>query len=111
MKREHVDLEDLQTTWRHLGNESVMYPMEMTDVGVKIGPERQLFVDDHLIAQSTGTRRQVHQPLRYQGNPVLQGEGDSIALVQQVLQFAEPLRFRMCFVPFKGYEAPTKGPL
>ena len=58
MEREQVNLEELQTTWQQLGNESVMYPMEMSDVGVKIGLERQLFVDDHLIAQSTGTMRQ-----------------------------------------------------
>ena len=97
MKTEHVDLEDLQTAWRYLGNEGAMYPMEMADVAAKMGPERQLLVDDHLIAGASGITREVHQPVRYAGNPVLQGEGDSAAFVLQVLQFAEAPRFRMWY--------------
>ena len=66
MEREQVNLEELQTTWRQLGNESVMYPMEMSDVGVKIGLERQLFVDDHLSTEHG--HNAADQPLRHQGN-------------------------------------------
>ena len=37
---------------------------------VEIGPERQLFVDDHVINMLENVARFVHQPAKYEGNPV-----------------------------------------
>jgi hypothetical protein len=39
-----------------------------------LGPERQLFVDDHLIAQTENVEKQFHQPKKYEGNYVLKPE-------------------------------------
>ena len=38
---------------------------------VEIGPERQLFVDDHVIDMLEKVARFVHQPAKYEGNPVV----------------------------------------
>lgn len=37
---------------------------------VAIGPERQLFVDDHVIDMLENVARFVHQPVKYEGNPI-----------------------------------------
>ena len=68
---EPFELNDLRTTWRNLANESVMFPLDMKDMPVKIGKERQLFLDNYLIAESQHVTRQVHQPKRYKGNPIV----------------------------------------
>jgi hypothetical protein len=54
-----------------LANERLMFPVDMSDWPVKITGERQLFVDDYLIASGSQLTRQLHQPKRYAGNPVL----------------------------------------
>ena len=41
---------------------------------VDIGPERQLFLDDHLIDSMTRVARYVHQPDRHPENPILVAE-------------------------------------
>ena len=53
-----------------LASEHLMYPVDMSDWPVKITAERQLFVDDYLIATCSGLTRQLHQAKRH-GNPVL----------------------------------------
>jgi len=37
-----------------------MFPLAMKDMPVKIGRERQLFLDNYLIAESENVTRQVH---------------------------------------------------
>ena len=49
---EPVDCDLVPDIWRQLANETVMFPMKMDDVALKIGPERQLFVDNLLIAST-----------------------------------------------------------
>jgi len=38
------------TTWRNLVNEQVIYPLAMQDMPVKLGNQRQLFLDNYLVA-------------------------------------------------------------
>ena len=68
---EPLDQNQLRITWRNLANEQVMFPLDMKDMPVKIGRERQLFLDNYLIAEAENVTRQVHQPKRHKDNPVL----------------------------------------
>ena len=54
-----------------LADERLMYPVDMADWPVRITTERQLFVDDTLIATRESLTRQLHQPKRHPANPVL----------------------------------------
>lgn len=54
-----------------LGMERLMHPIDMADWPLKITAERQLFVDDYLLASAEGVIRTVHQPTPHPGNPVL----------------------------------------
>ena len=54
-----------------LGMERLMHPVDMADWDLKITCERQLFVDDYLLATSKGLTRQLHQPAPYPQNPVM----------------------------------------
>ena len=40
----------------------------------EIGRERQLFVDDLIVAETHGLQKVLHQPVKYEGNPVLKGD-------------------------------------
>jgi hypothetical protein len=55
-----------------LASERLMYPIEMADWPVRISRKRQLFIDDHLIADRTNLTRRLHQAARDPANPVLQ---------------------------------------
>ena len=48
---ESVETEQIPRAWPHLANEGVAFPMTMRDVAAKIGSERQLFLDNCLIAE------------------------------------------------------------
>ena len=67
---ESYDMNDVNTTWKHLSSEQVVFPVNMGDLSVKLGSDRQLFLDNYLIADSTGVMRQVQRPVRYEGNPI-----------------------------------------
>jgi len=67
----HVDAALFPKAYGVLANEHLMHPVDMSDWPVKIGPERQLFVDDYLIASRSNLTRQVHPPTPHPGNPVL----------------------------------------
>ena len=67
----HVDASLFPRAYGVLANEHLMYPVDMSDWPVKIGPERQLFVDDYLIASRSNLTRQVHSAKPYAGNPIL----------------------------------------
>lgn len=54
-----------------LGMERLMHPIDMADWPLKIGSERQLFVDDFLIASCQGLTRQLHQPIPHPDNSVM----------------------------------------
>ena len=40
----------------------------------EIGKERQLFVDDWMVAKVEGLKKTLHPPVKYEGNPVLTGD-------------------------------------
>ena len=40
----------------------------------EIGKERQLFVDDLMVARIEGLKKTLHPSLEYEGNPVLSGD-------------------------------------
>jgi len=97
------DMKRLKTIWPHLANERLMYPLRMRNIAAKIGPERQLFVDNYLIARASAVTREVHPPVRYKNNPVLTGLVDdkskltSTAIVMHVLKFDRAPKFRMWY--------------
>ncbi len=95
---EPVDCDLVPDIWRQLANETVMFPMKMDDVALKIGPERQLFVDNLLIASTANLTKQVHQPRPHQDHPVLAAcDEDPRVQVLHVMQFDESPRFRMWY--------------
>jgi len=104
---EDVDAKQVPAVWRQLANEGVMFPLDMRAIAVKIGPERQLFLDNALIAEATDVSRQVHQPARYKGNPVLRpaqpDDGRSVAFVLKVLRCDEGPRFRMWYLSWRAW--------
>jgi hypothetical protein len=112
---EPLDQDQVQTTWRNLANEQVMFPLVMRDMPVKIGRERQLFLDNYLIAESKNVTRQVHQPQRYEGNPILTanagkaGNREYLAVAAHVLQFESSPRFRMWYQSYPAWHDWGKG--
>ena len=95
---EPCDVAAVPAVWQQLANEAVMFPMKSGDLAMSIGPERQLFVDNALIASATGLTRQVHQPRPCQERPVLASdELDFRVQVLHVLQFDAAPRFRMWY--------------
>ena len=97
------DMKLLKTIWPHLANERLMHPLGMQNIAAKVGPERQLFVDNYLIARTSDVTREVHSPRRYKNNPVLTGLVDaksklnSSAIVMHVLKFDTAPKFRMWY--------------
>ena len=67
----HVDRSFYPKAYGILGDEHLMHPVDMSDWPVKITSERQLFLDDYLIAKRSKLTRQLHQLERHKGNPVL----------------------------------------
>ncbi len=91
-----------------LGNERLMYPVDMADWPLKLGPERQLFVDNYLIAAASAVRRTVHQPVKYPENPVMvaQGPMEKNLIVHQVLRDPKTGRFRMWYASWSDFHYP-----
>ena len=94
---EEVDPGDVPDIWRELSNETVVYPMRATHLAKRIGAERQLFLDNDLIASAENITREVHEPVRYEGNPVMQAGPRDWVCALHVLQFDESPRFRMWY--------------
>ncbi len=100
---EPLNPDQLPVAWRNLANERVMFPLDMKDMPVKIGRERQLFLDNYLIAHSANLRRQVQRPIRHKGNPVVTPflpkteDLEYRAVAAHVLQFKTSPRFRMWY--------------
>ena len=99
-----------------LANERLMYPVDVSDWPVKIGPERQLFVDSYLVAEASFVRRTVHQPVKYEGNPIMVDrepwEKDKKVILLQVLRDPDTGKFRMWYTIWVRFTFPgtqTKG--
>ena len=107
---EGIDPARVPDIWPHLANESVMYPLDMRAIAMRIGPEHQLFLDNCLIAETSHVGREVHQPRR-EPLPVLSAPaGKSLqAFVLHVLQFEEPPRFRMWYWSWKQWHEWRQG--
>ena len=105
------DQNPLRITWRNLGSEQVMFPLEMKDMPVQIERERQLFLDNYLVAESQHVTRQVHHPKRYSNNPVLAPPKAELnhVVVQHVLHFDEPPFFRMWYWSRDGWQTLPSG--
>jgi hypothetical protein len=101
-------MDELRTTWRNLANEQVMFPLDMKDMPMKIGKERQLFLDNYLIAEAQHVTRKVHQPERFEGNPIIiphtpkTEDLEYLAVVMNVMQFKKPPRFRMWYQSYSS---------
>src|SRR5262245_40436408 len=61
-------------SWGVLHSDRLMHPVEVADWPVRLDASRQLFLDDHVIADRQGLRRRLHQPKKHPANPVLWGE-------------------------------------
>ena len=108
---EPFDIDEVRKTWRNLANEQVIFPLDMKDMPVEIGPERQLLLDNYLIAEARHVTRQIHQPKRYRGNPVLAPPRAAVnhAVVQHVLHFEPSPRFRMWYWSYDGWQTLPGG--
>lgn len=106
-----LDQDQLPVTWRNMANEQVMFPLDMKDMPVKIGSERQLLLDNYLIGEAQHLTRQVHQPMRYDGNPILAPPETNLnhIVVQHVLQFKTAPRFRMWYWSHQDWHSLPTG--
>ena len=105
---EPVSQDALRATWRNLAHEGVMFPLDMGTLPVRIGGQRQLFVDNYLIAKARDVTRLVHAPRRHPDNPLLfyraeEGRTVPSTIPMQVLQFDDAPRFRMWYWSWRGW--------
>ena len=102
---EQYDLPDVLTTWRHIANEQVIFPLDMAEFPVRIDRNRQLLVDNYFIATAKNVSREVHRPRRYEGNPIVVPEPhdpklqrrDNRVVCKFVMRFDEAPRYRMWY--------------
>lgn len=65
---------DYGAAWGVLQSERRMFPVDVSDWPVKIDARRQLFLDDYLIAERVGARRELHAPRKHPQNPLMVAE-------------------------------------
>ena len=46
----------------------------MTEQVINVGSTKQLFLDDHVVGRTENVTRQLHRPVRHDGNPVLKAD-------------------------------------
>ena len=82
------------------------------DTAVDIGTRKQLFVDDYIVAETTGVTRVLNQPAKYVGNPIMiplyPWEG-RVTLYGTVWHDAEEGLFRMWYQGYGGMGIPALG--
>jgi len=110
---ESVDIQQLKSTWRNLANERIRFPLDMIDIAIRIGGERQLFLDNCLLARADNVTRQIHEPRRHPRNPVFKAAtaDRNQAVVETVLQFDTAPRFRMWYVSWDDWQTLSTGQL
>jgi hypothetical protein len=69
-----IDGSPFPECWGVLDSDRLMFPVDVSDWPVKIDSRRQLLIDDYLIANNSGLRRQLHQPVKQAENPIMAGE-------------------------------------
>ena len=109
--REPVDIAQLKSAWRNLANEQLRFPLDMQDIAVRIGPQRQLLVDNQLFARAENVVRRVHPPSRHPSNPVFKAASAprNQAVVETVLRFNEAPHFRMWYVSWDDWQTLPTG--
>jgi len=84
-----------------VASERLMHPIDVAHWPVQIGRERQLFVDNHLVANAADVVRTVHQPVKERRNPLMVAEEpweqDRKLILLQVLRDPASGRFRMWY--------------
>ena len=106
----HVDRTLYPKSYGILADEHLMYPMDMGDWPVEIGRDRQLFLDDYLIASSVGLRREVHPATKHSANPVLIPDKpwEGVGTVFQIVHRDETTgRFRMWYAGHVRFKMPS----
>ena len=106
----HVDRSMYPKAYGVLGNEHLMFPVDMSDWPVKIDTTRQLFIDDYLIASSEGLTRRVHEAKKHPGNPLISPDKPWEAggcVSQLVLHDKKTGRFRMWYSGLKSFVLPS----
>ena len=75
-----------------------------TSHSTTIGARRQLFVDDHIVDRVDNVRRQLHRPVRYDGNPLVEADqpweqgGNGVSLLGGTVLYDEEDRlFKMWY--------------
>jgi len=68
--RSNVDRSLFPQAYGVLGDEHLMFPVDMSDWPVKIDDSRQLFVDDYLLGSATNVTRELHCPKPHPDNPI-----------------------------------------
>ena len=114
---EPFEWNDLLTTWRHVANEQVMFPLDMRDIPVRIGPHRQLFLDNYLIAEAKHVTREINRPTRFKGNPILVPirragkvrRATNAVAPDHIMQFDTAPRFRMWYQSYRDWHEWTDG--
>lgn len=76
---------------------SFVLPLQLVDWPLKIGPEAQLFVDDFLIHSMSKVVRIDHQPKKYEGNPIMEGRGNTIIYDPKAKQYRMYYGHRVAF--------------
>jgi len=71
-----------------------------------LGTYRALFVDDYHVSEVQNLTKQLHQPTKHEGNPLLVGEGDEgdyVVLHGSVLHDPEDDLYKMWYMGGQGY--------
>ena len=97
-----LDGDSYDILWREAG----LFPVDMSDMPVALGPERQFFIDDYLIATAHNIRRTVHQPRKYEANPLVvpdkAWEGNRGSIIGPVWRDPQTGQFRMLYRTHQG---------
>ena len=112
-KGPHVDRSFYPKAYGVLGDERLMYPVDMSDWPVKITSERQLFLDDYLIASRSKLTRRLHPLQRHKSNPLVRlwekpwerSFGNALFVIRD----AKTGQFRMWYNLLNGIQDESKG--
>ena len=66
-----VSWKDYPAGYLAMGDRLLMHPVNVGDWPVVIGPKRELFIDDYLVAERKGLNREFHRAVKHPDNPVI----------------------------------------